>query len=92
MIARVLRATTCSEDAANALATAWSERIGAFRRTVPGYEGGVLLRDGVEVLAVSCWDELFGAEAPLDPLLSSVAGATATALLARPLSCQARVL
>jgi hypothetical protein len=92
VIAWVLRATTCSEDAADALAAVWRERIGAFQRGAPGYEGGVLLRDGVEVLAVSCWDELVAAEAPLDPLLSAVVGATAGGLLARPLSCQAKVL
>jgi len=92
VIARVLRATTCSEDAALALAGLWGERIGSFKRTSPGYEGGVLLRDGVEVLAVSCWEEPFGAEAPLDPLLSSVAGATTSGLLARPLSCRTKAL
>lgn len=64
MIAQVLRATTCSEDAALALAAVWGARIRPFERCAPGYEGGALLLEGSDVLVVSCWTDPVDAEAP----------------------------
>jgi len=52
------------------MAALWGERVGRFERTAPGFQGGVLLREGVCLLAVSCWDERPSAEAALAPLLT----------------------
>jgi len=92
VIARVLRATTRSEDAAVALAALWGRDIGPNERTAPGYEGGILLREGADVLAVSCWADLVDAEAALDPLLAQLATSPVVGMLTRPLSCRVRPL
>jgi hypothetical protein len=88
LIARVLRATTRSEQAALAVAALWSEQVGQFERVAPGFQGGVLLREGADLLAVSCWEGRPAAEAALEPLLDRVASSTLTDLLTRPLSCR----
>ncbi len=92
MIARVLRATTRSEDAAVALAALWGRDIGPCERSAPGYEGGILLREGSDVLVVSCWADLLDAEAALDPLLAQLAASPVVGMLTRPLSCRVRLL
>jgi hypothetical protein len=56
VIARVLCATAQSEQAAVTMAAPWGEQVGRFERTPPGFQGSVLLREGVKLLAVSCWD------------------------------------
>lgn len=92
MIARVLRATTRSEEAALAVAALWGRDIGPSERSAPGFEGGILLREGADVLAVSCWADLLDAEAALDPLLRQVAASPVLDMLTRPLSCRVRSL
>jgi len=92
VIARVLRATTLSEQAALTMAVRWGEQVGRFERAAPGFQGGVLLREGVHLLAISCWDGRRAAEAALEPLLDRVASSDLTDLLAKPLSCRLRVL
>jgi hypothetical protein len=92
VIARVLRATTRSEEAALAVAALWGRDIGPTERSAPGYEGGILLREGADVLVVSCWADLLDAEAALDPLLARLAGSPVPGLLTRPLSCRVRSL
>ena len=52
----------------------------------------MLLREGVKLLAVSCWDGRGTAEAALAPLLDRVASSDLDALLAKPLSCRFRTL
>ena len=92
MIARVLRATTRSEQAALAMAVLWGEQVGRIERAAPGFQGGVLLREGPDLLAISCWEGLPAAEAALEPVLDQVASSTLTDLLAKPLSCRFRSL
>jgi hypothetical protein len=92
LIARVLRATTRSEEAALALAALWGRDIGPAERSAPGFEGGILLREGADVLAVSCWADLLDAEAALDPLLMQLAESPVLGMLTRPLSCRVRSL
>jgi hypothetical protein len=92
VFARVLRATARSEQAALTMAALWGEQVGRFERTAPGFQGGVLLREGVCLLAVSCWDCRPSAEAALEPLLDRVAGSDLDDLLAKPLSCRFRTL
>ena len=92
MIARVLCATAQSEQAALTMAALWGEQVGRFERTVPGFQGAVLLREGSRLLAVSCWDEKAPAEAALAPLLDRMASSELDALLAEPLSCRFRTL
>ena len=92
MIARVLRATTRSEEAALAVAALWGRDIGPSERCAPGFEGGILLREGADVLAVSCWTDLLDAEAALDPLLTQLAESPVLGMLTRPLSCRVRSL
>lgn len=92
MIARVLRATTRSERAAMTMATLWGDQVGREERAAPGFQGGVLLREGVDLLAVSCWEGLPAAEAALAPLLDRVDSSTLTELLCRPLSWRFRTL
>ena len=92
MIARVLCATAQSEQAALTMAALWGEQVGRFERTAPGFQGAVLLREGVKLLAVSCWDGRGTAEAALAPLLDRVAGSDLDVLLAKPLSCRFRTL
>jgi hypothetical protein len=92
VIARVLRATTRSEQAALTMAVLWGQRVCSIERTAPGFQGGVLLREGTDLLAVSCWDELPACEAALEPVLDQVASSTLTELLAKPLSYRFRVL
>jgi hypothetical protein len=92
LIARVLRATTRSEEAALALAALWGRDIGPSERSAPGFEGGILLREGADVLAVSCWTDLLDAEAALDPLLTQLAESPVLGMLTRPLSCRVRSL
>ena len=92
MIARVLCATTRSEQAALTMAALWGEQVGRFERAAPGFQGAVLLREGAKLLAVSCWDGPRSAEAALEPLLDRVASSDLTALLAKPLSCRFRAL
>ena len=92
MIARVLCATAQSEQAAETMAELWGEQVGRFERTAPGFQGAVLLREGANLLAVSCWDGEGSAEAALAPLLDRVAGSDLDALLAKPLSCRFRKL
>jgi hypothetical protein len=92
VIARVLCATTRSEDAALALAALWGAKLRPLERSAPGYEGGVLLRDGAHVWVVSCWADLLDAEAALDPLLAQLAGSPVAGQLTRPLSCRVRRL
>ena len=92
MIARVLRATTLSELAALTMAVRWGEQVGRFERAAPGFQGGVLLREGVCLLAVSCWDGRPSAEAALEPLLDRMASSDLTDLLAEPPSCRLRAL
>ncbi|HEX8857552.1 MAG TPA: hypothetical protein VGC06_00390 [Actinomycetes bacterium] len=92
MIARVLRATTRSEEAALAVAALWGRDIGPSERSAPGFEGGILLREGTDVLAVSCWTDLLDAEAALDPLLTQLAESPVLGMLTRPLSCRVRSL
>ncbi len=70
VIARVLHATTRSEEAALAVAAMWGRDIGPSERSAPGYEGGILLREGTDVLVVSCWADLLDAEAANRPLAS----------------------
>ena len=67
MIARMLCATAQSEQAAVTMAEPWGEQVGRFERTAPGFQGAVLLREGVKLLAVSCWDGEGTAEAVLAP-------------------------
>jgi|GEM_PF-833634 len=45
------------------MAALWGEQVGRFERAAPGFQGGVLLREGVCLLAVSCWDGRPSAEA-----------------------------
>jgi hypothetical protein len=52
----------------------------------------VLLREGVCLLAVSCWDCRPSAEAALEPLLDRMASSALTDLLAEPPSCRLRPL
>jgi hypothetical protein len=52
----------------------------------------VLLREGANLLAVSCWDGEGPARAALEPLLDRVASSRLDALLAKPLSCRLRTL
>jgi hypothetical protein len=92
VIARVLCATAQSEQAAETMAELWGEQVGRFERTAPGFQGAVLLREGANLLAVSCWDGEGSAEAALAPLLDRVAGSSLDALLAKPLSCRCRTL
>ena len=92
MLARVLCATAQSEQAAVTMAALWGEQAGRFERTAPGFQGAVLLREGVKLLAVSCWDGRGTAEATLAPLLDRVATSDLDALLAKPLSCRFRTL
>jgi hypothetical protein len=92
VIARVLCATAQSEQAAVTMAALWGEQVGRFERTAPGFQGAVLLREGVKLLAVSCWDGRRTAEAALAPLLDRVAGSDLDALLAKPLSYRFRTL
>jgi len=92
VIARVLHATTRSEEAALAVAAMWGRDIGPSERSAPGYEGGILLREGTDVLVVSCWADLRDAEAALDPLLVQLAESPVLGLLTRPLSCRVRSL
>jgi hypothetical protein len=92
VIARVLCATAQSEQAAETMAELWGEQVGRFERTAPGFQGAVLLREGANLLAVSCWDGEGSAEAALAPLLDRVAGSNLDALLAKPLSCRFRTL
>ena len=92
MIARVLCATTGSEQAAMTMAELWGEQVGRFERAAPGFQGAVLLREGANLLAVSCWDGRRAAEAALEPLLDRVASSDLDALLAKPLSCRFRTL
>ena len=90
MIARVLCATAQSEQAAVTMAAIWGEQVGRFERTAPGFQGAVLLREGVKLLAVSCWDGRGTAEAALAPLLDRVASSDLDGLLAKPLSSRFR--
>jgi hypothetical protein len=92
VIARVLCATAQSEQAAETMAELWGEQVGRFERTAPGFQGAVLLREGANLLAVSCWDGEGSAEAALAPLLDRVAGSSLDALLTKPLSCRFRTL
>lgn len=92
MIARVLCATAQSEQAAATMAELWGEQVGRFERTAPGFQGAVLLREGANLLAISCWDGRGPAEAALAPLLDRVAASRLDALLAKPLSCRFRTL
>jgi heme-degrading monooxygenase HmoA len=92
VIARVLCATTQSEQAALTMAALWGEQVGQFERTAPGFQGAVLLREGARLLAVSCWDGEGAAEAALEPLLDRVARSNLDTLLAEPLSCRFRTL
>ncbi|HEV8424854.1 MAG TPA: hypothetical protein VGS14_06660 [Actinomycetes bacterium] len=92
MIARVLCATTGSEQAAMTMAVLWGEQVGRFERAAPGFQGAVLLREGANLLAVSCWDGQRAAEAALEPLLDRVASSDLDDLLAKPLSCRFRRL
>jgi heme-degrading monooxygenase HmoA len=92
MIARVLCATTQSEQAAMTMAELWGEQVGRYERTAPGFQGAVLLREGANLLAVSCWEGEGAAEAALEPLLDRVASSSLDALLAKPLSCRFRTL
>ena len=92
MIARVLCATAQSEQAAVAMAALWGEQVGRFERTAPGSQGAVLLREGANLLAISCWDGQGTAEAALEPLLDRVASSSLDALLAKPMSCRFRTL
>jgi hypothetical protein len=92
VIARVLCASTQSEQAAMTMAARWGEQVGRFERTAPGFQGAVLLREGANLLVVSCWDGAGAAEAALEPLLDRVASSDLDALLAKPLSCRFRTL
>jgi hypothetical protein len=92
VIARVLGATAQSEQAAATMAELWGEQVGRFERTAPGFQGAVLLREGANLLAISCWDGRGPAEAALAPLLDRVASSRLDALLAKPLSCRFRTL
>ena len=92
VIARVLCATTQSEQAAETMAELWGEQVGRFERTEPGFQGAVLLREGARLIAVSCWDGEGTAQAALEPLLDRVAGSSLDALLAKPMSCRFRTL
>ena len=92
VIARVLCATAQSEQAALTMAALWGEQVGRFQRTAPGFQGAVLLREGANLIAVSCWDGEGAAEAALEPLLDRVARSNLEALLAKPLSCRFRTL
>jgi hypothetical protein len=91
VIARVLRATARSEQEALAMAVLWSSEIGPFERARPGFQGGILLREGPDLLAVSCWDGM-GAATALDPLYGRVAASPLDDLLARPLTCRFRAV
>jgi hypothetical protein len=92
VIARVLRAVTCSEQAALTMAALWGEQVGRFERSAPGFQGGIVLREGVNLLAVTCWDGRGDAEAALAPLLDRMASSDLTDLLAEPLSFRFRSL
>jgi hypothetical protein len=92
VIARVLCATAQSEQAAMTMAELWGEQVGRFERVAPGFQGAVLLREGANLLAVSCWEGEGAAAAALEPLLDRVAGSGLDALLAKPLSCRLRAL
>jgi hypothetical protein len=92
VIARVLRASTRSEDAALALAAVWGARIRPSERCAPGYEGGALLLEGADVLVVSCWTDRVDAEAALDPVLAQLAGSQLVGMLTGPPSYRVRAL
>ena len=92
MIARVLCATAQSEQAAMTMAALWGEQVGRFERAAPGFQGAVLLREGANLLAVSCWEGEGTAQAALAPLLDRVASSHLDDLLAKPLSCRLRTL
>jgi hypothetical protein len=74
------------------MAALWGEQVGRFERAAPGFQGAVLLREGANLLAVSCWDGQRAAEAALEPLLDRVASSDLDDLLAKPLSCRFRTL
>jgi hypothetical protein len=53
-----------------------AEQVGRFERTAPGFQGAVLLREGANLLASSCWDGQGPAEAALAPLLDRMASSS----------------
>jgi hypothetical protein len=91
VIARVVRATARSEHEAKAMVARWRDEIGPLERSRPGFRGGVVLCEGPDLLAVSCWDDP-RAGAALDPLSVTVARTAFADLLAKPLSCRLRTL
>jgi hypothetical protein len=92
VIARVLCATAQSEQAAVTMAALWGEQVGRFERTAPGFQGAVLLREGVQAAGRLLLGRPGTAEATLAPLLDRVAISDLDALLAKPLSCRFRTL
>jgi hypothetical protein len=46
--------TAQSEQAAVTMAELWGEQMGRFERTAPGFQGAALLREGANLLAISC--------------------------------------
>jgi len=91
VIARVVRATARSEHEARTMVARWRDEIGPLERCQPGFRGGVLLCEGPDLLAVSCWDDP-GAGAALDPGSVALARTAFADLLAKPLSCRLRTL
>jgi heme-degrading monooxygenase HmoA len=91
VIARVVRATARSEHEAKAMVARWRDQIGPLERSQPGFRGGVVLCEGPDLLAVSCWDDPT-AVAALDPRSVTMARTAFADLLAKPLSCRLRTL
>jgi hypothetical protein len=91
VIARVVRATAHSEREAKDMVSRWRREIGPLERCQPGFRGGVVLSEGPDLIAVSCWDDP-EVGAALDPLSVSVARTAFAGQLARPLSCRLRTL
>ena len=79
-------------QAALTMAALWGDQVGRFERAAPGFQGAVLVRDGANLLAISCWDGRPAAEAALEPLLDRVASSDLTTLLTKPLSYRFRTL
>jgi hypothetical protein len=91
LIARIVRATASCELDALALSARWDEEVRPLEEAAPGYRGGILLREGTDILAVSCWDDA-NAIGGLEQVLGHVTGSTLASLIAKPISCQFKAL
>jgi hypothetical protein len=74
------------------MAALWGEQVGRFERAAPGFQGGVLLREGCACSPSPAGTCRPSAEAALEPLLDRMASSALTDLLAEPPSCRLRPL